>query len=217
MVRYAAMDVLIPKLAYDSIAAGENLAEVPEARNLAAARALQLQLEEQRLRYLRDGWEGSARAAAATTTAAAAAAQARPEGVAASVGARAWPSSHALERDPGLHGSQEGGASRVQRAGQEQASRRAAAPGGAVFAMQQDMASQLLLQQREFASMLASSQREMAETQARHHKELANQLAAQQKMLDDQLAFQQRQQAGQLVLQQARLAAQLLALQGRGE
>lgn len=128
MVRYAALDVLIPKLAYDSIAAGENLAEVPEARNLAAARALQLQLEEQRLRYLRDGWEGSARAAAATTTAAAAAAQARPEGAAASAGARAWPSSHALERDPGLHGSQEGGASRVQRAGQEQVGRATGGP-----------------------------------------------------------------------------------------
>lgn len=114
MVRYAAMDVLIPKLAYDSIAAGDNLAEIPEAR-LAAARALQLQLEEQRLRYLREGWKGSVKAVQTTT-----AAQARPEGVAASVGARSWPSSHALDRDSDFYGSREGGASRVQRVGPEQ-------------------------------------------------------------------------------------------------
>lgn len=43
MVRYAAMDVLIPKLAFDSIAAGKNLANIPEER-FALARSWQEQV-----------------------------------------------------------------------------------------------------------------------------------------------------------------------------
>ncbi|MEW5308299.1 MAG: hypothetical protein WDW38_000269 [Sanguina aurantia] len=51
MVRYAALDVLIPKLAYDSLAAGENLAGLPPARLRAVRDALrQQQLLRSRIR-----------------------------------------------------------------------------------------------------------------------------------------------------------------------
>lgn len=50
MVRYAALDVLIPKLAYDSIATGKNIANIPEPL-LTRARTLQQDRQRERLRH----------------------------------------------------------------------------------------------------------------------------------------------------------------------